>query len=83
MVNCCKKLKELKSKTNTIKQAIKECLTNIKLLSFIPLNKFYYFYDLIKAKYKNIFSGFCKYFDKNYIKGKLFDKKIRNYSILL
>ena len=83
MVNCCKKLKELKSKTNTIKQAAKDCLINIKLLSFIPLNKFDYFYDLIKTKYKNIFSGFFKYFDKNYIKGKVFDKKIWNYSILL
>ena len=71
MVNCCKKLKELKSKTNTIKQAAKDCLENIKLLCFIPLNKFDNFYELIKRKYRCKFSTFFKYFDKYYIKGKI------------
>ena len=56
---------------------------NIKLLCFIPLNKFDNFYELIKRKYRCKFSTFFKYFDKYYIKGKLFDKKIWNYSMLL
>lgn len=45
--NCTKKLKELKSKSSTLKNAAKDCLSNIKLLSFVPLNKFDNFYELI------------------------------------
>ena len=64
MVNCCKHLKEHKSKTNTIKKEAKDCFANIRLLSFVPLNKFYYFYELIKGKYRCKFINFFKYLIK-------------------
>ena len=53
------------------------------MLSFVPLNKFDYLYELIKGKYRSKFSKFFKYFDKNYIKGKVLDKKKWNYSNIL
>jgi len=57
----------------------KDCLSNFKLLCFIPLNQIENFYNLIKAKYGVIFRNFFDYFTKNYIKGKLYDKTIWNY----
>ena len=67
MENIVKHLKELRSKNKTIKKLAKDFLSNIKLLCFIPLNKFDSLYELIKTKYRTKFPNFFKYFDKNYI----------------
>ena len=80
MVNIIKHLPELKSKNKTIKTLAKDCLANIKLLSFIPLNYFDSFYKLIYNKYQVKFPKFFIYFKKNYINGKIFDKTIWNYT---
>ena len=80
MVNIIKHLPELKSKNKTIKTLAKDCLANIKLLSFIPLNYFDSFYKLIYNKYQVKFPKFFIYFKKNYINGKIFDKSIWNYT---
>ena len=58
MVNINKHLKELKSKNKVLKNFAKDCLANIKLLSFIPITKFEKFYKLIKNKYRAKFSKF-------------------------
>ena len=80
MVNIAKYLPELKSKNKSLKSVAKDCLANIKLLSFILLSKFNYFYKLIVYKYRVKLPKFFKYFDKNYIRAKIFDKSILNYT---
>ena len=45
-----KHLKEIKSKNITIKKVAKDCIANIKLLSFIPINDFDNFYRIILKK---------------------------------
>ena len=64
VVNLTKHLKEIKSKNITIKNIAKDCLSNIKLLSFIPINDFDIFYRLILKKYRTKSSDFFKYFNK-------------------
>lgn len=80
MVNIVKHFKELKSKVKNIKKFAKDCLANVKLLSFIPYNNIDNFYNLLKSKYRVTFKSFFSYFEKNYIKGRVFDKKIWNFS---
>ena len=65
------------------KNLAKDCLSNIKLLCFIPLNNFKTFYKLILDKYRCKFPSFFKYFDKNYIKGRVLDKKQWNYNNII
>ena len=66
-----------------IKNLAKDCLSNIKLLCFIPFNNFDGFYKLILDKFRCKFPAFFKYFNKNYIKGKLLDKKQWNYGNII
>ena len=80
MVNIIKHLPEIRSKTKTLKNLAKDVLANIKILCFIPLNKLDSFYKLIVNKYRVKFPKFFKYFNKNYINGRIFDKTIWNYS---
>ena len=80
MVNITKHIPELKSKNKSLKLIAKDCLANIKLLSFVPLSKFNNFYNLIVDKYRVKIPKFFKYFEKNYIRGKIFDKTIWNYT---
>ena len=67
MENIVKHLKDIRSRNKTIKKLAKDCLSNIKLLSFIPLNKFDSLYELILKKYRSKFPNFFKYFERNYI----------------
>ena len=53
------KNKDLKSKT-------KDLLSNIKLLSFIPVSKIKLFYRMIKEKYFEENKSFFNYFEKYY-----------------
>lgn len=55
MKNVVKHLKEIRSKNKTIKKLAKDFLSNIKLLCFIPLNKFDGLYEWKKTKYRTIF----------------------------
>ena len=80
MVNIIKHLPEIRSKTKTLKNLAKDLLANIKILCFIPMNKFDNFYKIIVKKFRVKFPKFFKYFNKNYIKGRIFDKTIWNYS---
>ena len=47
MVNITKHIPELKAKNKSLKLIAKDCLANIKLLSFVPLSKFNNFYNLM------------------------------------
>ncbi len=53
MENNIKHFKEIKSKNKTIKNLAKDCLSNIKLLCFLPMNNFNNFYKLILNKYRS------------------------------
>ena len=55
-----------------------DLIANIKLLYFIHFDKFDNFYRLILDKYRSKFDDFFRYFNKYYIKGKLFKKEIWN-----
>ena len=81
--NNIKKLPELRSKNNTLKKYANDLLANIRLLCFIPLNNFKEFYKLILDKYRCKFPVFFKYFEKNYIKGRVLDKKQWNYNNII
>ena len=83
MENIIKHFKEIRSNNKTIKNLAKDCLSNIKLLRFIPLNNFKEFYKLILDKYRCKFLSFFKYFEKNYIKGRVLDKKQWNYNNII
>ena len=83
MENIIKHFNEIRSNNKTIKNLAKDCLSNIKLLCFIPLNNFKTFYKLILDKYRCKFPSFFKYFDKNYIKGRVLDKKHWNYNNII
>ena len=67
MQNNIKKLLEIRSKTKTIKEYAKDCLTNIRLLCFIDHEKINNFYKDIKNKYRTKFPKYFKYFDANYM----------------
>ena len=83
MKNITKHLKEIRSNNKTLKNLDNYCLSNIKLLWFIPFNNFDGFYKLILDKFRCKFPAFFKYFNKNYIKGKVLDKKQWNYDNIM
>ena len=80
MLNIVKHFKELRAKNKNIKKLANDSLANFKLLSFIPYNNVDNFFNLLKSRYRVTFKQFFSYFEKNYIKGKVFDKKIWNFS---
>ena len=75
MENITKHFNEIRTNNKTIKNLAKDSLSNIKLLCFILFNNCNGFYKLRLDKFRCKFPAFFKYFNKNYIKGKLLDKK--------
>lgn len=58
-------------------------LSNFKLLCFVSLNKIEELLNMIKEKYNNTFPNFINYFEKYYLKKKLFNNKCWNYNKLI
>jgi hypothetical protein len=74
-----KHLPNLKSSNIKYKKLSHDLLANIKILSFISLSEFKYFYKKITDKYKNKFENFFKYFERNYINSNKYGELSFNY----